>query len=97
MKKIIPILLLFLSSQMIAQQHTTHSIGYLGAQQTVSGDQGNVTVGVSGGTVFFDNQFHTLLQDKVQTTIGFPAMVSYFPRVFDEQLFISKGYFSRSE
>ena len=95
MKKIILILLFVaLSCAAWAQGYTTYSLGYVGGQGTATGTQGDVSVNFSGGNVFDAHQFNTLLQDKVQVVTGFPAVVSYFPRVFDKEILISKGYFS---
>lgn len=96
MKKIYLLLsFTLLSCAVFAQTYTTHSFGYLGGQsnaQLSTSDSINITF--SGGNVVATGQFNTLQQDQVQALVGFPAMVSYFPNVFDDELFISKGYFS---
>lgn len=95
MKKIYLIIsMTLLSLGAWAQGYTTHSFGYLGGQSNAGNSQDSIQVTFSGGSVIAPGQFQTILQDRVQVLTGFPAMVSYFPRVFDNQLFISKGYFS---
>ncbi len=96
MKKIYLIIsLALISVGAWAQGYTTFSMGYMGGQSNAQlSSQDSVNINYSGGNVIVSDQFTTLLQDKVQVAVGFPAMVSYFPRVFDKELFISKGYFS---
>lgn len=78
-----------------AQNGTVHHFGYMGAQSPVTLEDGTVVqFTVSGGTIVSPGQFTTVVQDQMQVLGGFPGMVSYFPRVFDTDLFISKGYFS---
>lgn len=96
MKKInLLFIMMLLSSALYAQKYTTHSFGYLGGQGNASlGANDSIKINFSGGNVLAPGQFHTLLDEEVQVLVGFPPMVSYFPDVFDEELFISKGYFS---
>lgn len=95
MKKIyLMISMALLSLGAWAQGYTTHSFGYMGGQSNAGNGQDSIQVTFSGGNVVAPGQFQTILQDRVQVLTGAPAMVSYFPRVFDNELFISKGYFS---
>ncbi len=88
-------MLALISSGAMAQGYTMHSFGYMGGQSNARlSSEDSVRITYSGGNVVAPGQFETILQDKVQVLTGFPGMVSYFPRVFDRELFISKGYFS---
>ncbi len=79
----------------IAQGPTAITFGYLGqGQATVSDGDKSIEMTISGGHSVSTGQFTTMAQDKVEAIIGFPPMIPYFPIVFDQELFISKGYFS---
>jgi hypothetical protein len=96
MKKIYLILsFIGLTVTAFGQGYTATSFGYLGGQSSaVLSERDSVKINISGGSVVATNQFYTLQLDRAQAMTGFPPMVSYFPDVFSQEVFISKGYFA---
>ncbi len=77
------------------QGQTLISIGYVGNQGTMPVTGGNATVGVSGGAIGASTYRPMPLPHGGNADVvnGFPMDVSYFPAVFEENLFASKGYY----
>ncbi|MEM9329607.1 MAG: hypothetical protein AAGA85_28365, partial [Bacteroidota bacterium] len=70
-----------------AQLQTAYQIGYVGGRAQV----GNNEVIVSGGMVGASSNQEIDTDQYIMT--GFPYPVQYFSQTFDEDLFVSKGYF----
>jgi hypothetical protein len=83
-------------AQTQVQAQTVYGIGYTAGQKKVGSGQTGVNYGVStGAQTGATNGYKAIApggQVLVQT--GMPLGVSYFPLVFGEELFASKGYFS---
>lgn len=78
-----------------AQTQTLYGIGYTAGQRGISqGTTGIHYSGSSGSQVGASGAFKVIVKDEVMVLSGMPLMVSYFPIVFGEDLFVSKGYFS---
>src|SRR5688500_14846348 len=92
--KIYYILLLLIVSvkSLHAQGQTLYGIGYTAGQKSVP--QGNSYGVSSGAQVGGTGGFKQVVKDEILVLTGMPLNVSYFPVVFGEDLFVSKGYFS---
>lgn len=78
-----------------AQGQTLYGIGYTAGQKTVTQGKTKVIYDVSSGAqTGARGSFKEIVQDQVMVLSGMPLNVSYFPVVFGEDLFVSKGYFS---
>jgi hypothetical protein len=78
-----------------AQTQTLYGIGYTAGQKGVSqGTTGVHYSGSSGSQIGASGAFREIVKDEVMILSGMPLMVNYFPIVFGEDLFVSKGYFS---
>lgn len=102
MRKLLLITLAFLFSLGIAFAQsggTVTSIGYTQDIKQIQVDsRTQMVVGISGGGLIgginMVGAVETINQERVDVMEGFPAIVKYFPQVFDEKFFASKGYFS---
>ncbi len=73
---------------------TVHNIGFIGGRNTTGENEKKVTYIYSGGAVGATGEYKDILSGQIDLVTGFPYPVSYFPVVFDQDLFVSKGYFS---
>ncbi len=83
---------IFLYASIQGMAQTGHHIGFIGGQTKIEQNGQTIFINVNGGQVIQSGSI-TTEQDQSHVTTGFPYPVSYFNTTFDQDFFVSKGYF----
>ncbi len=77
---------------MAQSRQSAYNIGFLGGQTKIVNGEDSAYYVITGGQVIQSGATE-VVQDEHFLAVGFPYPVAYFNTTFDEEFFVSKGYF----